>query len=156
AFVDNTGTKLWKSDGTEAGTVVVKPMVGEEVSELTVVDGTLFFMQYDDLWKSDGTAAGTVQVMEINNPSGASLSHKHLTDVNGRLFFAVDDGAHGTELWTSDGTVAGTTLVKDIYPGGSMYYYPGYYQYPTGYIPPRSAYVLNSSSPTDLTNVNGT
>src|SRR5207248_1354608 len=38
------------------------------------------------------------------------------------LFFAANDGVHGTELWTSDGTAAGTVLVKDINPGSSSSY----------------------------------
>ena len=41
-----------------------------------------------------------------------------LTNVNGTLFFAANDGVHGTELWKSDGTAAGTVLVKDIDPAG--------------------------------------
>lgn len=36
------------------------------------------------------------------------------TDVNGMLYFAVDDGPHGRELWRSDGTTEGTKLVKDF------------------------------------------
>ena len=40
-----------------------------------------------------------------------------LVDVNGTVFFAQDDGVHGTELWKSDGTPGGTTMVKDILPG---------------------------------------
>jgi ELWxxDGT repeat protein len=42
-----------------------------------------------------------------------------VTDVNGRLFFAADDGIHGVELWTSNGTAAGTTLVNDLVPDAS-------------------------------------
>jgi ELWxxDGT repeat protein len=41
----------------------------------------------------------------------------NLTNVNGTLFFAADDGVHGLELWKSDGTEAGTVMVKDIHPG---------------------------------------
>ena len=40
-----------------------------------------------------------------------------LTNVNGTLFFAADDGTNGKELWKSDGTAAGTVMVKDINPG---------------------------------------
>ena len=42
-----------------------------------------------------------------------------LTDVDGLLFFAANDGFNGIELWKSDGTPEGTVMVKDIYPGGS-------------------------------------
>ena len=55
-----------------------------------------------------------------------------LTNVNGTLYFAATDGAHGVELWKSDGTAAGTVMVKDIDPGAS------------------------GSFPAHLTNVNGT
>src|SRR5215216_3894977 len=33
------------------------------------------------------------------------------------LFFANDDGIHGSEIWRTDGTAAGTRLVKDVCPG---------------------------------------
>src|SRR5262249_11737905 len=47
---------------------------------------------------------------------------EYLTDFNGTLFFAANDGVHGTELWKSDGTADGTVLVKDINPGRSGSY----------------------------------
>ena len=37
--------------------------------------------------------------------------------MNGRLYFAGDDGVRGRELWQTDGTPQGTVLVRDIYPG---------------------------------------
>jgi ELWxxDGT repeat protein len=71
------GRELWKSDGTEAGTLLVRdvrPGVGNEYSgpeSLTGVDGSLFFAGNDgvrgsELWRSDGTEAGTVLVRDIN------------------------------------------------------------------------------------------
>jgi len=137
---DGATRGLWKSDGTEAGTV---PVAQIEPSGLTNVNGTLFFTAGDahgwELWKSDGTAGGTVMVKDIfpGRHRGAysyytnSSYPSNLTNVNGTLFFAAENGA-GRELWKSDGTDAGTTLVKDINPG------------------------VFWSSPSNLTNVNGT
>ena len=46
----------------------------------------------------------------------------HLVNVNGTLFFAANDGTHGTELWQSNGTAAGTVMVADINPGAAGSY----------------------------------
>ncbi|TKB78981.1 MAG: hypothetical protein E8D42_06100 [Nitrospira sp.] len=125
------GRELWKSDGTAAGTVLVKDIVagfsGSNPQYLTNVNGTLFFLAETaangrELWKSDGTAGGTILVKDINpgSASGFPNSSWHtgsLTNVNGTLFFTVDNGVNGIELWKSNGTAAGTVLVKDIYLG---------------------------------------
>jgi len=99
---------LWKSDGTSAGTTMVKADIGY-MGQAVNVNGTLFFGS-NQLWKSDGTDAGTV-LLSSNSPS-------FLANVNGTLFFQANDGTHGAELWRSDGTAAGTVMVKDIWPGG--------------------------------------
>ena len=70
------GPELWKSDGTTAGTVLVKDInpggygYHDYPTYLTDVGGTLFFTADDgthgrELWKSDGTKAGTVMVKDI-------------------------------------------------------------------------------------------
>ena len=128
------GWELWKSDGTAAGTVMVKDIIegsdGSTPFYLTNVNSTLYFIAIgfdsNELWKSDGTAAGTVMVKDIfiGYPS-------HLTDVNGILYFSASDETHSHELWKSDGTTTGTVMVKDINVG-------------------------KGSSPEDLTDVNGT
>src|SRR5262249_54185657 len=78
--------ELWKSDGTAAGTVMVKDIIpggagsnpgGAYGYIFTNVNGTLYFSADDgahgqELWKSDGTAAGTVLVADINPGSGFS------------------------------------------------------------------------------------
>ena len=121
----SNGYELWKSDGTAAGTVVVKDIYpgadGSYPYELTNVGGTLYFQADDgtnsyELWKSDGTAAGTVLVKDIYPGADGSYPYA-LIDVGGTLYFAADDGSNGYELWKSDGTAAGTVLVKDIRPG---------------------------------------
>jgi len=108
-----SGHQLWKSDGSTAGTVMIKNTYAAGNSNvsfnLTNVSGTLFFRADTGsgglgLWKSDGTAAGTV-LLKNADPA-------YLTSVNGILFFTL-----GAELWKSNGTAAGTVLVKAIHPG---------------------------------------
>ena len=79
---DANGQELWKSDGTEAGTSMVKNILagssGIFSKNLTEVNGTLFFTADDgtngsELWKSDGTDAGTVMVKDIYQDQQAPL-----------------------------------------------------------------------------------
>jgi ELWxxDGT repeat protein len=108
------GVELWKSDGTEAGTVLVKdinPGGGDSSPTLlTNVNGTLFFRALGQLWKSDGTAPGTVSIRSFTSLGS-------LTNDDGTLVFAADDGISGSEPWMSDGTLAGTSMIADLHPG---------------------------------------
>ncbi len=103
------GYELWKSNGTEAGTVLVRDIYPEyndfyTYTSLTDVNGTLFFSAYGqhirggELWKSDGPAVGTVLLKDFYQ-GGSDTGPSSLTDVNGTLFFSARDGIHGIELW---------------------------------------------------------
>ena len=119
------GAELWKSDGTDAGTLRVKdispgPPTRRARLRSSRRVGTLFFAANDgvtgvELWKSDGTETGTVRVKDIG--PGRRLVAGIAQDVEGMLYFAAYDGTSGIELWKSDGTDAGTVRVKDIQPG---------------------------------------
>jgi ELWxxDGT repeat protein len=125
------GLELWKTNGTSAGTVLVRDIepaagVGSFPQSLTNVNGTLFFTantQSDshglELWKSNGTSAGTVLVRDINpTTTGGNGSYPNdLVNVNGTLYFVATESTHGAELWKSNGTSSGTVLVCDIQPG---------------------------------------
>ncbi|HEX4495532.1 MAG TPA: ELWxxDGT repeat protein [Thermoanaerobaculia bacterium] len=50
-------------------------------------------------------------------PADAWYSDPHGVELNGILYFAAADPAHGQELWRSDGTAAGTWRVSDVRPG---------------------------------------
>jgi ELWxxDGT repeat protein len=117
------GRELWKSDGSDSGTVLVENISqfgSSEPTALTNVGGTLYFLADGgdgrELWRSDGTIAGTALVKDIRAANSSSLAN-YLTNVGGTLFFRADDGISGIELWKSDGTEAGTIQVKDIRPG---------------------------------------
>ena len=121
---DGPGTRfeLWKSDGSLAGTVLVKDINpgnnDSNPSNLTNVDGILYFSANDgvnggELWKSDGTAAGTVLVKDIRAGSLGSTTGP-FTNVGGTLYFTANDGVNGSELWKSDGTASGTVRISDV------------------------------------------
>jgi ELWxxDGT repeat protein len=118
--VDGIGTELWKSDGTTAGTVMVKdispgPRSSNPVG-LTNLRGTLYFTADDgihgrELWKSYGTRAGTVLVKSFRRGNRGS-NPRELTACSGRLFLSATT-KRGAELWkvTRKGNVV---RVKDI------------------------------------------
>ena len=132
ASTPQTGTELWKTDGTAQGTALVKDIAPGpdppgplffDIGPRSLVDvnGTLFFAASDqtrgfELWRSDGTEAGTLRVKDIR-PGPDASNASTLVAVNGTLFFSADDGVAGRELWKSDGTEQGTRRVKDIAPG---------------------------------------
>jgi ELWxxDGT repeat protein len=116
----NRGKELWKSNTNESPqrAVMLKSMRG--ISSITVVGNNVFFVGEDgagrELWKTNGTGATTRKVREIRAGSAGS-NPVNLTNVNGLLYFAANDGTTGNELWKSDGTEAGTVRIKDIYAG---------------------------------------
>ena len=130
AFDPAHGRELWTSDGTRPGTTRVKDIfpgvTSSEAADLVSAAGRLFFAAAHpdlgtELWATDGTRAGTQVVADIGPGSasglGAGFGFFYLTRVPGGVYFAADDGEHGSELWRSDGSDDGTTLVADVAPG---------------------------------------
>src|SRR5215213_1784485 len=88
------GREVWKSDGTRAGTVLVRDIepggYSSAPSSFAVVGERVFFAARDgrhgrELWRSDGTRAGTVLVKDITPGVGGS-GPSSLTSVGGTLF----------------------------------------------------------------------
>ncbi|MGA7934073.1 MAG: Ig-like domain-containing protein, partial [Kovacikia sp.] len=125
---DGSGLSLWKTDGTDVGTVKVGTGYSQPGS-LTAVGSTLYFTSNNgtQLWKSNGTDAGTSVVKDL----GAGAGVTNLTAIGSTLFFTAKD-SQGVELWRSDGSSTGTTRIADINTG------------------------TNSSSPNNLRNLGGT
>lgn len=136
--------ELRKSDGTAAGTVLLKMNLGSAPSKFTPLNGSVFFGNSTGLWKTDGTTAGTVLVKSV-------VPMDSMVEVNGKLFFKGYD-AHDQELWVSDGTTTGTKLVKDIYSGSTG----GNTGSPRSWGGGGGGSTVNSSNPEWLTNFNGT
>ncbi|NRA51126.1 MAG: T9SS type A sorting domain-containing protein [Phaeodactylibacter sp.] len=121
------GTELWKSDGTEAGTVLVKDInPGEEGSDpynFHILNDTLFFFAENpdsglEVWYSDGTEAGTDVLLDIQPGSKSGIDFTSRMAVAGELlFFTATTSEAGRELWRSDGSSEGTFIVRDINAG---------------------------------------
>lgn len=125
AATAEAGEELWLTDGTEAGTRMVKDIrpgaTSTEYGNFTEHKGKLYFFANNgangfELWTSDGTEAGTKIVKDIN-PSGGIISStvfSQLTSDGQYLYFAAFSPGLGTEAWVSDGTASGTKLLKEI------------------------------------------
>lgn len=114
AASDDEDYRLWKTDGTEAGTV----QLGQDlydIQNLTVSGNKLFFAaDHDDygteLWVTDGTEEGTRLVIDLD-PGDNNSNPANLVDANGTLFFVDGDN---NMIWKTDGTIEGTLPVSGL------------------------------------------
>ena len=128
-FVANDGVhgfELWRTDGTAAGTRMVRDLLPGSASpqpmELTAFKGRLYFVanhreRGPALWMSNGTPAGTRMVRDPWVGRSDHPAPAFLRAVGPALFFFAPSPDHGFELWRSDGTRAGTLPTVDLVPG---------------------------------------
>src|SRR6185295_18199478 len=98
-FVD--GAELWTSDGTRAGTRLVRSLVGLVQSfpplSMEVVGGIYYATFYDDTWlRSDGTAAGTFVLAQLGTGTDPGSTVAHI----GSTVFVLTSHA----IWRTGGT----------------------------------------------------
>lgn len=116
-----TGQELWRSDGTAAGTVLVKdirPGVdGSSIRDLAVAGGKLFYVA------NDGGVGGEALYSVVAKGSqpmaltkGAS-NIANLCAVGDVICFTATVAGYGNELWVSDGTLVGTRMLHEFVPG---------------------------------------
>lgn len=131
ATTEAEGAELWKTDGTEDGTVLVKDIRpgphdyrASRITSFAVSFAEKLFFAADDgaygpeLWMSDGAVDGTTLVRDICPGFGGSFLREP-TVVDGHLLFIASDCLHGEEIWISDGSEAGTRMLKDIRAGSA-------------------------------------
>jgi ELWxxDGT repeat protein len=125
------GREPWLTDGTAAGTHLVKDIYPglnssttyEEprfwaVKDWLVTSAGQFLFQANDgihgreVWASDGTEAGTILLQDAN-PGENSGDLSELTELEGIVYFSIGSAPHAY-LWRTDGTPAGTSLIKEF------------------------------------------
>ncbi|MEO7265224.1 MAG: T9SS type A sorting domain-containing protein [Ferruginibacter sp.] len=140
AYSPGSGIELWKSDGSNAGTVMLKEINtananadSSKPSGFFAFNNMVLFVAKDathgeEFWRTDGTTAGTILLKDINPGPGSSTSYEifpgfsfpvfqSFHSFNNRAYFNAYDGISNGEVWGTDGTVLNTTLLKDIVQG---------------------------------------
>lgn len=116
----DSGTELWITDGTAAGTHLLRDLVpGQEpsgpepiqwVGNRLLLSTRGYSLTRGYLWVTDGTPAGTVPMSDLPTTAG---SFRGLGVLQGRAVFG------GMQLWTSDLTEAGTAQIANCQVVGS-------------------------------------
>jgi ELWxxDGT repeat protein len=124
-LVTNTGGEYWITDGTEAGSKILKDINPGLASGTSYTNGIAlndkFIFSADDgltgteLWVSDGTEAGTVMLKNIRQGTEGSEPNSFVL-FNNLVYFSVYRGINALEFWKTDGTSEGTTLIFDMIP----------------------------------------
>jgi ELWxxDGT repeat protein len=114
------GLELWRSDGTEAGTVMVRDalpgILGWQPQQLLSTGETLLFTdwsEYHQLWRSDGTASGTAHVSK-------AYATGRMTSIHGTVYVSLDTENTpdpNQELWSFIPGAEELRKVAEIRPG---------------------------------------
>jgi ELWxxDGT repeat protein len=111
AYFSLYGSELWKTDGSAAGTVLVRDF-GESsrvfVERGTPFNGRIVFTVNGQPWSSDGTSEDTVQLATLVGSDRIDFSPAR----DGLVFIGCTEAA-GCEPWRTDGTPQGTFMLKE-------------------------------------------
>jgi ELWxxDGT repeat protein len=126
------GRELWRTDGTQAGTMLVKDLNPGAASSFpswfNVLGDKMYFLAWSEgkrqLFVTDGTEQGTgLATIDPSPPADIYFLRAN----NGHLFFA---GLPSTGLWRSDGetaeVVAPVQLIYDVVSVESKFYFLGW------------------------------
>ncbi len=117
------GAELWRTDGTTAGTRMIRDLCPGVCSSYLAVKQSLTPFQHKVYWygsdgahqglmASDGTPQGTGPVLDPTSPA-ASHFLTPLGEAGGRLLLSGEtSGGSQGELWATDGTADGTVRLR--------------------------------------------
>ncbi len=109
-----TGTALFATDGTPAGTVQLASLAAPVPTGSSSASTTRIYARAGDaIWETDGTPAGTRIACTL--PPATSVAS--LIATNRELFAVAVSPAHGRELWRLDRAANQLVLAVDFAPG---------------------------------------
>ena len=116
------GTELWKTDGSSAGTVMIKNIntgsASSDAANFTALGTNVIFSATDaahgtELWKTDGTTSGTVLIQDIVSGANSSSPQEFVLFQNKIFFLTLSILPLPQEtLYSTDGT--SVTLIKSF------------------------------------------
>jgi len=115
-----TGSELWVSDGTTAGTHLLKDLhPGSTPSDLkyfTPFGGKVYFVANDKVWRTDGTEEGSLQIGDFYVET-TNHSKKPFFIFDNKLFLSAinENNNLGRELYTINGDFI--TIFTEFIPG---------------------------------------
>lgn len=150
-FINSTKgiNELWRTDGTESGTVKIKSFEGAPVNFFNIksleysvksnvvaknsVGGDFIFSSSPTpgtraVWITNGTPEGTVKLMENAVTNTSTAAYSPIDKIGNRMMFTVLGSTNYWEIWSTDGTAAGTQFHSRLFASlgmlnGKFYYY---------------------------------
>jgi|GEM_PF-1167909 len=108
------GLELWKTDGTAAGTVLVKDANtgsgNSGFSDAVTLGANIYYVggsSSNQLWRSDGTSNGTQSIQSFQ-------IIRNLAAFNNRIYFSASVNNTGEELWRYNPFNNSAALFKDL------------------------------------------
>ena len=126
-FTDQTNKRLYVTDGTVAGTSVVKDYGNANFTGLSIggaVGTNKIIVTASDGFTGNepyiaGPTSATFSLLKNIAPDLGYSDPQSLTNVNGTLYFTAFSDATGRELWKVVDSNLGAELVMDLTPGAS-------------------------------------
>jgi ELWxxDGT repeat protein len=134
-YFSTSPTTLWKTDGTDMGTVQLTIDTSSKVNYLNnqnLILGTLgntlifkkpnFITGFFEIWYTDGIVQNTRKLLDsqgnaIIYPIRNSEWINPFTTINNKFYFSRQTEINGYEPWVTDGTSEGTKMVGDLVKG---------------------------------------
>jgi ELWxxDGT repeat protein len=128
------GEELWISDGTAAGTFMLKDInsgaSGSNIQNFVKLGNKVVFVADDgihhqELWITDGTTSGTTLIKDIGSGYSMFSPFDDWKVLNNKLYFGRQHSLIWPELWVTDGTSSGTKNITTE--TGNGIFYPNHF-----------------------------